>query len=78
MVESGIINERCFVYNPLMTSTFTNDNSPKNHLLTVSPFYVETEHSYIESYKTKYKKSPNEIALLGFETGLTIQGIYEN
>lgn len=73
MVESGIINEQCFVYNPLMVNTFIKDNSPKNHLLTVSPFYVETEHSFMESYKTKYKKTPNEIALLGYETGLTIQ-----
>ena len=27
----------------------------------------------MENYKTKYKKNPNEIALLGYETGLTIQ-----
>jgi branched-chain amino acid transport system substrate-binding protein len=73
MVESGIMDEQCFVYNPLMADIFTKDNSPKNHLITVNPFYVESESDFMKSYQTKYKKSPNEIALLGFETGLTIQ-----
>ncbi len=72
MIETGILNEQVFIYNPLMTKTFNETKSETHQLLTISPFYADSENIFFENYPIKYKKAANEIALMGYETGLTI------
>jgi ABC-type branched-subunit amino acid transport system substrate-binding protein len=70
MKEKGVLDKLPVVYNPFANHVFSDGITTKNDIYAISTYFMSDENDWEISFKEKYKKVPNEIALLGYESGL--------